>query len=72
MEERTNVIGYLASDGVLFCSRACAVKEGRRTGCEVDPDEYESLVESGSVQAGSLCPACGADFGVLWPEREHR
>ena len=72
MEERTNGVGFLASDGVLFCSKACAVREGRHAGYEVDPDEYEGLVESGSLQAGSLCPACGAEFSVSWTEREHR
>lgn len=70
MEQRSNGIGFLASDGVLFCSRACALKEGRKAGYEVDQDEYESLVESGSLQAEGLCPACGVEFSVSWPERE--
>ncbi len=70
MEQESNGIGFLASDGVLFCSSACALREGRRAGCEVDQDEYESLVESGSLPPRGLCPACGAEFSISWPEHE--
>ena len=47
LEEESNAIGFLASDGVLYCSMACAKQQGRRTGYEVDQDEYESLIDSG-------------------------
>ena len=70
MDEHENVIGFLVRDGVLFCSRDCAARHGGAIGYEVDQDEYEALVESGSVAAEGLCPACGAEFAVSWPERE--
>jgi hypothetical protein len=68
--EEEDVIGFLGSDGVLYCSEACALSRGTLTGYEVDPDEYEGLVESESLSRGGLCPACGAEFAVPWPERE--
>jgi hypothetical protein len=70
MEESLDAIGFLGSDGILYCSRACAVKEGRTVGYEVDQDEYESLVENEAIAEGSLCPGCGAEFAVSWPDRE--
>jgi len=64
-------IGFLASeDGVLFCSRACALERGKSNGYEVDQDEYEALVEAGDLASGLVCPACGAEFRVSWPERQ--
>jgi hypothetical protein len=70
MEEQRDAIGFLASDGVLYCSRDCALKEGRSSGYEVDQDEYESLVESQALVAGGSCAGCGAEFAVSWPGRE--
>jgi len=70
MDEESRGIGFLASDRVLFCSRACALEEGRGTGYEVDSDEYDALIESGEVAPGTVCPRCGAEFTVSWPERE--
>jgi hypothetical protein len=69
-EEVSEVIGFLSSHGVLYCSQACASSHGVSAGYEVDQDEYESLVESGSLQPVGLCPSCGAEFPVSWPERE--
>ena len=63
-------IGFLTSDGVLYCSKECASDHGVSSGYDVDQDEYESLVESESLQAVDLCPGCGAEFPVSWPERE--
>lgn len=70
MDEEADVIGFLGSDGVLYCSEACALSRGSHTGYEVGQDEYESLVEGESLAGGGLCPACGAEFAVSWPERE--
>ncbi|HEU5250529.1 MAG TPA: hypothetical protein VFW15_11135 [Thermoanaerobaculia bacterium] len=72
MNDEQDVIGFLGSDGVLYCSRACASRLGVSAGYEVDQDEYESLVESESLQGVGvgLCPGCGAEFIVTWPERE--
>lgn len=68
MDEEQDVIGFLAKDGALFCSRECASRHGGTIGYEVDQDEYDALVESQTVQAGGLCPGCGAEFAVSWPE----
>jgi hypothetical protein len=69
-ENVSDVMGFLSSDGVLYCSRGCAADHGISLGNDVDQDEYDSLVESESVQAVSLCPGCGSEFAVSWPERE--
>jgi hypothetical protein len=68
VDEDEDVIGFLGSDGVLYCSKACALRRGSVTGYAVDQDEYESLVESESLAGGALCPTCGAEFAVSWPE----
>ncbi len=70
VDEDEDVIGFLGSDGVLYCSKACALRRGSFTGYAVDQEEYESLVEGESLAAGGLCPTCGAEFAVSWPEGE--
>lgn len=70
MNDRQDMIGFLGSDGALYCSKECALRQGSFTGYEVDQDEYESLVESETLSAGGLCPGCGAEFAVSWPHRE--
>lgn len=70
MDEQDDAIGFLATDGVLYCSRTCAVKREQLAGYEVDQDEYESLLGEGSLPPGTVCPGCGAEFAVSWPERE--
>jgi hypothetical protein len=70
MEQPLDAIGFLGSDGVLYCSRACALQQGRTVAYEVDQDDYEGLVESEALAAGSVCPGCGAEFAVSWPDRE--
>jgi len=70
MEEALDAIGFVGSDGVLYCSRSCALEQGRTVGYEVDQNEYEGLVESGALESGSVCPACGAEFAVSWADRE--
>jgi hypothetical protein len=69
-EEVSESIGFLSSDGILFCSKACASDHGVSLGYDVDQDEYESLIESEALQAVGLCPGCGAEFPVSWPGRE--
>jgi hypothetical protein len=69
-EDVSEVIGFLSSDGVLYCSQACASAHGISEGYDVDQDDYDSLIESKSLQAVGLCPGCGAEFPVSWPERE--
>jgi len=70
MDDLEEAIGFLGSDGILYCSRACALRQGCFAGYEVDQDEFESLVESESLSTGGLCPGCGAEFAVSWPDRE--
>ncbi len=70
MDEQRDLMGFLGDDGVLYCSRTCAARRGTSAGNEVDTDEYEGLVEGGTVQAGGLCPVCGEEFAVCWPGRE--
>jgi hypothetical protein len=70
MEETLDAIGFLGSDGVLYCSRGCALERGRTVGYDVDQDDYDGMVESGALQAASLCPACGAELAASWPDRE--
>jgi hypothetical protein len=54
MDEQPDVIGFLGSNGTLYCSRACALRQGTE-GDEVDQDEYDSLLEGESLRPGSLC-----------------
>jgi hypothetical protein len=70
MEETLEMIGFLGSDGVLYCSRFCALRKARSGGCDVDQDDYDGMVESGALQAASFCPACGSEFTASWPDRE--
>ena len=65
--ERT--IGYLADNGVLYCSRGCAAG---LTGRFLDSEDYETLADEGRLPAEILCPACGAEFDVEWPETADR
>jgi hypothetical protein len=68
MEMETR-IGYLGSNGTLHCSEPCARTAGVTEGRFVDGEEYESLVETGRAAAATLCPVCGAEFAIDWPER---
>ena len=69
MNEQSEALGFLAENGVLYCSRACARARGHSEGADVDQDEYDSLVDDGKLAAVSVCPGCGAEFAVDWPER---
>ncbi|HTO87535.1 MAG TPA: hypothetical protein VMR54_08400 [Thermoanaerobaculia bacterium] len=68
MDETLETMGFLAENGVLYCSRACAIAQGQVGGNEVDLDEYEGLFEGGTLPPATLCPVCGAEFAVEWPE----
>jgi hypothetical protein len=68
VDELSETIGFLGADGSLYCSRNCALRKGQVAGYEVDGDDYESLLEGGSLAPGSACPACGSEFAVSWPE----
>jgi hypothetical protein len=68
-EQQLGAIGFLAQNGVLYCSQACARAQGHSEGAEVDQDEYDSLVEDERLAAVTVCPGCGAEFAIDWPER---
>ena len=70
MTDELDLIGFVGGDGVLYCSRWCAKQQGQLVGYEVDQDDYESLAEDASLPPGTLCPGCGAEFSVVWPERQ--
>jgi hypothetical protein len=65
MEMETG-IGYLGLNGTLYCAEPCVRTAGVTEGRFV---EYESLVETGRAAAATLCPVCGAEFAIDWPER---
>jgi hypothetical protein len=67
MDEQSDVIGFLGSNGTLYCSKGCALRHGIG-GDEVDQDDLESLVEDESIEPGILCPVCGSEFPVSWPD----
>jgi hypothetical protein len=69
MSEQPEALGFLAANGVLYCSRACARAAGHFEGADVDQQEYDSLVEDGKAAAVTVCPGCGAEFSIDWPER---
>lgn len=68
--EQVQTFGFLADDGTLSCSQACSHRAGKTSGREVDQAEYDSLCESETITAVSLCPGCGVEFAVAWPGRE--
>lgn len=70
MDEGNGAIGFLTTDGSLYCSRDCALRDGKPGGYDVDEEEYESLLEGASLAPGIVCPSCGSEFTVSWPERE--
>lgn len=67
--EMERAIGFLANDGVLYCSRGCAAD---RSGRYIDSEDYEILADEGRLPAQILCPSCGAEFTVDWPQPAER
>jgi hypothetical protein len=65
------IVGYFGRDEVLYCSRACASSRGQPDAAPVDQAEYQALVERGTAVRGQLvCPVCGSEFPLDWPEDE--
>lgn len=60
------VIGYLGRDNVLYCSPGCAAKCGQADAAPVDQDEYQALVDRGSLVSVVVCPVCESDFPLDW------
>jgi len=67
--EPAMLVGYRGGDGLLYCSRDCSAARGHADAAPVDQDEYQALVESGTLDRGQLiCPVCGSEFALGWPE----
>jgi hypothetical protein len=60
--EPAHVLGYLGTDKVLYCSRACATSSGQAGAQPVDHDEFEALAEAGAVARSVVCPVCGSEY----------
>jgi hypothetical protein len=68
--ETARVLGYLGRDNVLYCSPACAAKAGQAEAAAVDQDEYQALVDRGSLTAPVVCPVCGSEYPLDWAADE--
>jgi hypothetical protein len=65
--ETTQVLGYLGSDDVLYCSPGCAAERGQADAQPVDRPEYDALLDRGSLSPVVVCPVCGSDFPLEVP-----
>jgi hypothetical protein len=67
--EPAMLVGYRGRDGLLYCSRDCSAARGQADALPVDQDEYQALVEGGTLDRGQLvCPVCGSEFALGWPD----
>jgi hypothetical protein len=70
--ETARVLGYLGHDNVLYCSSACAAEAGQAQAAAVDQDEYQALVDRGSLAAAVVCPVCGCEYPLDWDADDER
>lgn len=64
-DETGNVaVGFLADNRVLYCSPACASRDGQTEGVAVAQQEYDGLLEGQGSWGGLRCPVCGSDYPV--------
>jgi hypothetical protein len=64
--EPAQVLGYLGSDNVLYCSSACAAARGQGQAEPIDHDEYQALAEAGTVSREALvCPVCATEYPLV-------
>jgi hypothetical protein len=70
--ETARVLGYLGRDNVLYCSRACAAQVGQTEAVAVDQDEYQALVDRGSLAPAVVCPVCGCEYPLDWSADDER
>ena len=68
METEPTAIGFLTTDGYLFCCEECANRRSKRRGLLIGLPEYEALVEYRSAEPEALCPGCGAELDLPEPE----
>ncbi len=68
MDEVPETLGFLTDEGILYCSSACASRDGKRHGREVDQEIYDALRDGSVLPGGSLCPSCLAEFPVDWED----
>ena len=60
--ETARVLGYLGRDNLLYCSRACAAERGQVQAAPLDQEEYQALVDRGSLASTVVCPVCGSEY----------
>lgn len=70
--DATRVLGFLGNDDVLYCSPGCAAERGQPQAVAVDLDEYEALVDRGSVAPDAVCPVCGEEYPLDAADAEER
>jgi hypothetical protein len=70
--EPARVLGYLGGNDVLYCSRACAAKAGQPAAALVDQDQYDALVDRGSLAPAAVCPVCGSEYALDWRRDDER
>lgn len=68
--EPSQIAGFLADDGRLYCSRECADKAGFKDAAPVDVAEYDAVVERSGGRADVVCPQCGGEYPLPPPEDE--
>jgi hypothetical protein len=66
------VLGYLGADNVLYCSPTCAAEAGQKGAAAVDQDEYQALMDGGSVVPSAACPRCGSEYPLDWRGEDER
>jgi hypothetical protein len=70
--EVAEALGYLGANGVLYCSVACACEDDQPWAVALDLDEYDAIANEGQLAVEALCPVCGGDYVVAWPEEPER
>lgn len=63
--------GFLAANGELYCSRACAERAGQATANAVDLYE-DGVLERADARAHLVCPACGGEYPQPTAEEDDR
>lgn len=60
--EPSQIAGFLAGDGRLYCSRECAERAGFKDAAPVDVHEYDAVAERSGGRSDVVCPQCGGDY----------
>lgn len=60
--EPSQIAGFLAGDGRLYCSRECAERAGFKDAAPVDAAEYDAVAERAEERGDVVCPQCGGEY----------